>query len=71
MCGLKTQTELTWRQLIDIGAVPTQTEHKLTGRWPIDIGATQKTQTETDKTMIDRYRRGLKNWTEKMNDGFI
>ena len=40
---------LNWHRKwpIDISVVPTQTEHKLIGRWPIDK---DETLTETDKT---------------------
>ena len=31
---------------------------ELIGRWSIDIGAAKKTQTPTNKMMIDRYRCG-------------
>ena len=41
------------------GAVPTQTEHKLIGRCPIDIGAVPKT--ETNMEMADQYKCDPKN----------
>ena len=41
--------ELIGRWSIDMGAVPTQTEHKLTGIWPIDMGAFS---TQTKHKMI-------------------
>ena len=45
-CGLENSN---WHRKwpINIGAVPTQTEHKLIGRWPIDKG---ETLTKTNKT---------------------
>ena len=54
---------------IYMGAVLTQTKHKLIGKWPIDMGATP---TQTDKTMTDRYRCGPdSNWTDrKMADRY-
>ena len=45
---LKWQDE--WQ--IDIGAVPTRTKHKLTGRWLIDISATL---TRTEYKLIGRW----------------
>ena len=33
---------------------------ELIGRWPIDMGAAPKTQTQTNKMMTDRYRCGPK-----------
>ena len=45
-CGLENSN---WHRKwsINIGAVPTQIEHKVTGRWSIDTGATP---TETQLT---------------------
>ena len=52
----------------------TRTEHKLIGRWPIDIGTVPKAQTWTDKTMTDQYRcSSNSNWTQtdmKMTDRY-
>ena len=62
-----TQTD-TRKWPIDIGAVSkTQTDEEMIGRWSFDIGVvpTQKTQTQTDRKMVDRYRCGLKMQTNK------
>ena len=40
--NLGRRTELIGRWPIDIGAVPTQTKHKLTRKWSIDMGAALK-----------------------------
>ena len=67
-----TMTEITWNiwdtvimTEITISATSTQTEHKLIGIRPIDMGAPPKTQTHNNKMMTDRYRCGPNsNWTK-------
>ena len=41
--------EMIGRWPIDMGAVPTQTEHKLRGIWPINMGAAPKRKLELKK----------------------
>ena len=65
-CGTDSNwTNKTKEWQIDIGVVPkTQNEHKMIGRWSIDIGVAS-TQTRTDKMTTDRYRCGPNsNWTQ-------
>ena len=60
-----------WKWLIDIGAVPTQTDMEMIGKWLIDIGAapTSNWNWQDDEWLIDiGVALETQTQTDKMNE---